>query len=174
MDITVLSPDCIKIKGKQASFIVDPGSLTVKNSGDAVILLKDSNETFNSSKIEGCRVIINGQGEYEVSSAKISGTRFNKDLFYKIQMDDLAIILAKADLLEKIKDKISGNDVLVIYVNKEIDESVVAAIEPKIAVFYGSKSSEILQTLSKDMQRSSKVSTTKDKLPEELGMILLE
>lgn len=173
MEISILSPGCIKIKGKRSSFIVDPQSLKTKNNADAVIFLKGK-EDFNPAKVEEYRVIVRGGGEYEVAGVKISASRVNQDLAYEIQADGLKILLAKTSSVEKVKEKMSGYDVVILNADSVVDQSFITALEPKSVIFYGENSQATAGALSKEIKPVSKFTIVAEKLPAEMETILLQ
>lgn len=173
MEILILTKGCIKIKSKKASFIVDPINLKMKNTADAIIFLDREEVNFDEEKIEGFRVIVNSPGEYEISNIKISGTSLGKEMIYEIQTDGLKMLLAKSQTLEKLKEKRSGYGIVVLGVNSEVDQSLIAGLESRTVVLYPLDGENILQMLGKEIKSMSKYTITFDKLPEETETVLL-
>lgn len=170
MDISLLSPDCLKIKGKNSSIIVDPQTLRQKVAADTVLLLGKND--FDPSKIEGARVVIEGPGEYEISGMKISAFGEGGELVCEIWVDGVKLLLGRVEGVEKAKDKIKENDVAILQVDSKSDQSLLAQVSPKIALFYGEKAKEIV---SADFQAEpvSKVTIKADHLPEEMQVMVL-
>lgn len=173
MEISTLAKGCIKIKGKKASFIVDPMNLRIKNTADGVIFLNKEEVSFEEVKIEGLRVIIQGSGEYEVSNVKISGTNYGKEMIYRIQVDGLKILLAKSQTLEKLKEKMTGYEIVILGVNSEVDQSLITSLESRAVILYPLDGENILEMLGKEVKSMSKYVTALDKLSEETEIILL-
>ncbi len=73
MDISIIGNQSIKLKGKQATFIVDPTKEMPKTAADAIILLNGL-ENMDISRVTDSRITIQGAGGYEVGGVKISGT----------------------------------------------------------------------------------------------------
>jgi len=174
MDVTLLSENSIKIKGKKAAFIVDPEKGMQKNNADAIILLKKDSPDL--TRVDDYRVIIDGPGEYEVGRVKISGIKSGEDTVYSLIVDNVEVLLGKVSALANIADKIQEHKVAILDVDLEIKESVITAVEPRLAILYGEKASEGAKTLGKDessIQRAKKISFNEDKLPEEMGVAVL-
>lgn len=181
MDVSILSKNSIKIKGKKAAFIVgapmEKGGLefSIKNkvAADAVLLLNRTG-IFDTSKIEEQRVVIKGPGDYEISGAKVSALNTNNDLVYIIHIDGIDALLGSTDAVKRIKEKINEQKVAILYSNSEIDQSLITAIEPKAAVFFGEKAEECLKALGKEIKPVAKFSVSADKMPAEMEIALLE
>lgn len=174
MDVTLLSKNSIKIRGKKASFIFDPSSDIAKNNADAVILL--SNEEPALGKVDEYRVVISGPGEYEIGRVKISGIRTGKDTVYSLLIDGIDVLVGKASDLGQMGDKNQEHKVAVIMIDSEIKEAVVTAVEPRLAILYGEKIDEALKALGKEkseVEVTKKLSFNEDKLPEEMGVAVL-
>lgn len=173
MEISYISPNCIKIKGKHSSLIIDPSSdLRSKVGADAIVLLCNFND-FNPNKIEDYRVLIKGEGEYEIAGIKISAARVDNNLIYNCQIDGINLLLAKTSTLEGIVDKLKEYEITVLNAESEINESLITSLEPKVALFYGEKAKEALKILGKEIKPVSKYVTTREKLPEETEVVLL-
>lgn len=176
MDITVVQKNIIKIKGKHSSLIVggvDNEPLKTKTQGDAMLFLKkDTN--FEDSKIEGCRLIIKGPGEYEISGVKISVILAEENLVYDLEIDGLNIFLGTINGVKKIKDKLKEEKVAILYADSESDSSIITALTPRIAIFYGEKAADMIKTLGKAANPVSKYSTTLEKLPGEMEVVHLD
>lgn len=172
VDIAILGNQSIKIKGKQASFIVDPSREISKTSADAIILL-NGYDNIDTSRVTDSRIIISGAGGYEVGGAKVSGTTTAKGTLYRVTIDGVVIIVGKV-----AETKAEGfNTCQVAIVNTEdvdFNESFVTSLEPKITVLYGDKKSDCAKTLgAQSVTEVSKITVTKDKLPEKMEIIVL-
>lgn len=175
MEILTLTKDSIKIKGKISSFVVDPiVALRTKTQADAVIILTKQ-QNYETSKIEGGRVIIQSPGEYEVGGVKITGFRVNNDLNYNILIDGIDLLLTSSSSLAKQKEPTRDYHVLVLEADAVIDDSVIATFSPQMVVLYGEKSGELFASLGTTKKtKSSKITLKKEQLPEELEVVLLE
>lgn len=163
MEITTLSKTSIKIKGKNASLVIDPEkSISTKTKADAIILLSKPKD-YDNTKIEEHRVVIQAPGEYEVSGIKISAHRFNHDLVYQMSIDGLRIGLANSSSIENGKDKLSDLSVVILHATAPVDESAIAVLAPRLVILYGVESKD----------RLNKFSVTAERLPEEMETVLL-
>lgn len=170
MDISIVSKNSIKLKGKLATFIVDPSKEMPKIQADAVILL--NSDYIDVSRVGDFRIIINGAGEYEINGVKISGTTTPKGVLYKLLIDDLSIILGRTS--ESKTEGFSSCQIAVINTDAEFNESFVTALEPKITVIYGNAKAESAKVLGLENPTFvPKVTITKEKLPEKMEVIIL-
>lgn len=171
MDISIVGNQSIKLKGKQATFIVDPSKEMPKTDGDAIILLNGRNN-IDLTRVTDSRLIIDGPGGYEVGGIKISGTATPKGILYKLSVDDISVIVGRAT--ETKAEGFSSCQVLVINTDTDFNESFVTTLEPKIAVVYGDKKNESAKTLGLETATTTpKVTITKDKLPEKMEIFIL-
>ena len=171
MDISIIDGNSIKLKGKQATFIVDPSKQMPKTSADAVILL-DGEENIDVSRVTDSRIILNGQGEYEVSGVKIAGMKTPKGTLYKLSIDGISIILGFATELKT--EGFNACQVALINTGSDFNESFVTALEPKMTVLYGEQKLEAAKALGKESAIPvSKVTTSKEKLPVEMEVAVL-
>lgn len=175
-----------------------------KVSADAVLITHKHFDHSDISKVEGYRVLIEGPGEYEVGGAQIigipafhdksKGQERGKVTLYQIKMDGLSLVHL-GDLGEKLSDQqieeLNGVDILMIPVGGifTIDpptaSEVVTQLDPKIVIpmhylVPGLKSNllplgNFLKEMGKeDTKPQSKLVITKDKLPEEMEVAVLE
>ncbi len=173
MDVVQLSQNTLRIKGKNASIVVNPTTSISKTEADAILLLSSYvDQSF--AKIEGSRITLQGPGEYEVSGVKISTTRVNEELVASIELDGLKLLVGSGTSIEQIHDKIEGCEIGVINADNNFNYSVITSLEPRVLIVYGPKKEEAVKSLGKDTPIvSSKYSTTAEKLPEEMEVILL-
>lgn len=173
MDISILSKNCLKIKGKQVTFVVDPSKDTPKTAADAVLLLKPDSDT-NTLSITDTRIVISGPGEYEVGRTKISGAKTSDGIIYKLSVDGLDIILGASIDYSKLEGTFTTCQIVLLRVDNKLNEASITALEPKIAALYGDKRDEGAKTLSSQNQTNvSKLTLIKDKLPEKMEVIVL-
>lgn len=166
MDLTILDKNSIKIKGKKSSLVVDPTAKSPKTPANAVILLGKDGAV---DKVEGARLVVNDDGEYEVGGIKITGTsNLDSGVFYSLNVDNTQTILAKTSTIEKLTDTANEADVAILNVDSSLNESIIAALEAKVIVLYGEKASEGLKALGKqDLASIRKVTVGREKLPED-------
>jgi hypothetical protein len=175
MDITILDINFLRIKGKNASFVVDPETTKSKSKviGDAVIALKDI-QANRFPNIENYRVVIKHPGEYEVNGIMIAGKQSGDGIVYKIILDNVPIVLGKSSNISKVLDKIDSCQVLLLNVDSEVDQNIITSLEPNYAILYGEKSVEGVKNLGKkDAVAVSKFTLAKEKLPEGTTEIVL-
>jgi len=171
VDIAVIGKNNIKLKGRETTFVVDPTKDMPKTQAHAIILLNGF-ENIDTSKVTDFRIIINGAGGYEVGGSKISGTKTPKGTLYKILIDDVSIILGFAT--DAKLEGFNAPQVAVVNTSSDFNESFVMAMDPKIAVLYGEKKKESAKALgAENVSLVSKISITKDKLPEKTEIVVL-
>lgn len=171
VDIAIIESQCVKIKGKGVTFVVDPTSGMPKTPADAVILLNGKNN-MDVSRVTESRIIIDGPGGYEVSGAKISVTTTPKGILYRLSVDGIDIIIGRS--IEAKVEGFNSCQVLVVNADAEFSESFVTALEPKIVVLYGEKKAESAKTLgAESISIVPKVTIVKDKLPEKMEIVVL-
>lgn len=174
MDIAALSTSSIKIRSKHATFIVNPIKEIPKTSADAILLLNHDADT-SVQRVLDYRVVINGPGEYEIGSVKVSGILIDSGFVYTMFADGLFIILGKASNVSKIKDSnISPCSIAVLNVDDSLSDSSITSLDPKVVVLYGSGKEEGAKTLGKAGTVSiQKFTISKDKLPQETEVVVL-
>ncbi|MBI2613299.1 MAG: hypothetical protein HYW62_00785 [Candidatus Levybacteria bacterium] len=171
MDITILGKTSIKLKGKRVSFIVDPAKDILKTSADAVILLNGQKD-IDTSRVTDSRIIINGAGGYEIGGVKISGTTTDKGTLYKISMEDILVIVGRS--AETKADGFNACQIAIVNTENDFNESFVTPLEPRLVVLYGEKKTESAKALGAESISSvTKITITKDKLPEKMEIVVL-
>lgn len=171
MDISIIGRNSLRFKGKRVILVVDPTEQLPKTSADAVIFL-NGKDGKSAAKVADYRVIIDGPGGYEVSGAKISGTRTSKGFFYRFLIDGINVFLGSGTDV-KMED-FNACQVAIIDTSNDFNESFVTALEPKIAILYGDKKAESAKTLgAENASAISKITITKDKLPEKMEVVVL-
>jgi hypothetical protein len=169
MEIAVLPKAALRIKGKNASFIIDPEDGKDYN---ASILVGKASDPSKSSSDE---VIIEGPGEYEIGGVKITGTRSNSAVIYSLKIDGIDVVLGKLSSLDAMHQKMKEHNIVVVLCNETGDASFLTSLTSNSVIFYGEKGLEIAQSIGKEnLQKMSKYTTAKDKLPQEVETIVLE
>lgn len=169
MEIAVLQNNSLKIKGKRASFVVDP---LEKFDYDGVIVL---NKTLDLLKIQDDAVVIYGPGEYEIGGVKISGMRSEGEVIYNLNVDDVEILLGKLSSLEKQQHKLKEQDIVVVYVDSMTNASFVTSLASNVVIFYGEQASELVGKFGKgNVATMQKYSGAAGKLPQEVETVILE
>ena len=171
MDISFVFKNCIKLKGKKTSFIIDPQAGMPEISAEAVLL---TGSAFDISRVPGSRLVINGVGEYEVGGSKISAVANTHDIIYRLSMDNLTVILGRTVDFSKLEGKFTACDIAIINVDDQFSESFVASLGPKIVVLYGERTGTGAKKLGlNNITSVVKLSIVKDKLPEEMQVVAL-
>lgn len=161
MDIIWFGQACFKLKGKNATVIIDPfdpefvGLKFPKNEVSDIVLTSHEHQDHNfAAGIIGEPKIFSGPGEYEVKGVTITGissfhdktegSERGKNTIFHVLMDGLNIIhlgdFGQTSLTEEQISAINTTDILLIPVGGvytiEAKEAVavVAQLEPKIVI----------------------------------------
>jgi hypothetical protein len=171
MEIAFLPGNSIRIKGKQATLIVDPADTKGKVTGDAALLLGDSHTQHVFREDVG--VVFQGAGEYEVKGVKITGFKAEGETMYTISVDGLSVFVGKVTSSIKAKDKLHEHDLAVLFADEVLPQATMGLINPNVILFYGEKAGENTKAFGKeDVSPVNKYVTTKDKLPQEKEFIV--
>ena len=216
VDIWWYGQSCFKVKGKNASVVLDPydheftGLRTLKIDSDIVCVSHDHQDHNNTQVVKGTAenrtpFIISGPGEYEISDVNIvgiesfhddkNGEERGKNTIYHVEIDEVNIIhlgdLGQKKLTQEQAEALSACDILLIPVGGIYTISardapdIIAQIEPKIVIpmhykFAGLKFdlddlSKFLTVMGKEkIEPVSKLSISREKLPEEVEIAVLE
>lgn len=164
VDIWWYGQACFRIKGKDASVVVDPyeseftGLKFPKLEANIVCVTHDHQDHNNSKAVAGIGetlpFVINGPGEYEISGVNIvgatsdhdekEGAERGKNTIYQVTIDEANIVhlgdLGQKKLTQGQIETLSGCDVLMIpvggvYTIEAKDApDIIASLEPKIVV----------------------------------------
>lgn len=171
MDVAILG-NALKIRSKNASFVVNPVKAISKVNADAIFVLGNNLE-IDTSRVLDHRIIINGPGEYEVGGVKISVVLGAEGLAYNLFLDNTTVVLGKVSDISKLQENIPSCQIALLEVDEDL-KSIVAKLEPKIVILYGDKKMDGLKLLGKEgIEPVQKFSTTKGKLPEEMEVVVL-
>lgn len=174
MEITLLPQNSLRIKGKQAAFIVDPASsVNLKTTADVAILF-NPNPVISIKGVENLHLVVQGPGEYEVGGAKVSTKKLGEDLASEIRIDNLNVYVVKDETLAEFHEKMQEHDIVVVFAKSTIDEAALSSLTPKVVVLYGEKAEEIAKAFGKEVQTTSKYQTTAEKLPGEMEVVVLQ
>ena len=170
MEIAIVSAESIRIKGKQTTFVVDPVATKAKVTADAVLFTKGSG--VDTASVEGSRLTIAGPGEYEIGGVKISGVKSGETTAYYLSLDGVTVLVSPTSML-KNKESLRDVDLVALQVDSVVDQSALATVANGVALFYGGQAAENVKGLGKEVQPVAKYVTTKDKLPQEMEIVLL-
>ncbi len=182
----------------------DTGLKFPKVEGDIVTISHNHKDHNQASLVEGNPQVFMGPGEYEVKGVKLFGlTAFHdaaggaergRNIIFQIEMDGLRIVHL-GDLGDKLNTEqaeiLSGADILMIPVggkyslNAKLAVDVIAQLEPFIVIpmhysvpklkFELEPVVNFLKEFGKeDTKPLPKLSISKDKVPEELEVVVLE
>ena len=171
MEIALLNPNSIRIKGKQGSIIVNPAQKVPEANGFIVF----GGAKIDHAKVNEGSVIISGPGEYEFSGIKVTGVKNGNETAYSIRVDRVEILLGIASVLEKEYSKLQEHNLVLLYTDAIVDASFVTSLATNIIMLYGEKAEETFRNFAKDGYKTeTKYSVTYDKLPLEVEKILLQ
>lgn len=157
MEITKISQDGFKIKGKKITVISDP-------LGKSMVLSGIDREEF----------VVPGPGEYEIGGVDI----FGEKEVYRVVIDDISICFFgdyEKKLSEAELDKIGTIDILLV--SSTVDGETIAKLEARVVIPCGKE--EGVAKFVKELGLEGAVSQpkyviSKDKLPETTTIIILE
>jgi len=170
MEIAKISDLGIKIKSKTALLGINPTEM--KSPFDAALFLQRSTGAADSS-IEGETIIIKGPGEYEIKGVKITGVGKGEDLGYVARIEGISVFVVKASSLTKSKELMEDCQILVLAADTPIEESLVAASGAQAVVVLGEHAQAVAKVLGKEVVPVAKYVVTKDKLPTETEVTIL-
>ena len=91
-----------------------------------------------------------------------------------MRVDGIDILLGKGETISLLKDTPIDYQIVIVYITQQIGDSVIAAISPKVTIFYGDSAMEAAKTFGKEtVAPVSKYITTAEKLPAEMEVIVL-
>ncbi len=172
MEIAILNGNGLRIKGKQATLVVDPGETKGKVTADATLLLGVS----QTSRLfqEDLGVVFQGPGEYEVKGIKITGFKAEGETMYTLTVDGLSVFVGKVTSSIKAKDKLHEHDVAVLFADEVLPQATMGLLNPSAIVFYGEKTADNTKAFGKEaVAPTNKYTTSKDKLPQETEFVIL-
>jgi len=159
-----LGDSSFEIKGSEASVQID----------EKKVVIEGASEPFT----------VFGPGEYEVSGVRVFGIKNGKATLYLVEIDGLS--LAHLDNLDRKLEQsqieeLSSADILMIPVGKEgtinaeMATEVVASLEPKIVIPFGSVDKFLEQMGEKNVRREKKLKvSSKTSLPDDTEVVVLE
>ncbi len=171
MDISLLNHTCLRLKGKKVIFIIDPSLPMAKANADAILI---TGAVFDTSKVVDYRVVVNGAGDYEIAGVKINGHKIENGSVYRLSIDNLSVIAGKASDISKLGEKVGTSDIIMLNTTNDFNESQITSLSPKIVVIYGDNKDNCAKKLGiQNLSTVDKLSITKDKLPQDLQVIVL-
>ena len=185
MDIYFFGLTAVRIRGKKTAIVLDPfskekaGKRFEKTEADAILLTSKNTSTTSLDQIENYRVVIDGPGEYEVGGVSINGISMGNATIYAIKMDGIVLLhLGKHDkaFSDSQIEKLPAADIVFTPASKEIADTL-AKLEPKIIIpmYEDGALESFLKEIGKDsIKPQSKLTVTREKLPAEMEVVVLE
>lgn len=172
MEIAFLHQNTLKIKGKQATLLIDPTDTKGKITADASLLLGTTQTTALFREDIG--VTFQGPGEYEVKGVKVTGFKAGGETMYTISVDGMSVFVGKVSSSIKAKDTLHEHDVAVLLADETMPQATMGHLNPHVILFYGEKAEETAKAFGKEgLAPVNKYVTTKDKLPTETEIAIL-
>jgi L-ascorbate metabolism protein UlaG (beta-lactamase superfamily) len=175
MEITHLGNTSFRLKGKIATLITDPAVAKLPKHVMADIV------TGSAGEVEGSPYVINGPGEYEIKGVGVIGRTIEKNTMYRIEIDGLSIVHlgdVNRTLSTEEVDSLDGVDILMIPVSGSATVPVINEIEPSIVIpmrYSRDELAAFLKEIGKeDVVPQPKLIVTRDKLPEQMQVVILE
>jgi L-ascorbate metabolism protein UlaG (beta-lactamase superfamily) len=158
MEITWLGHSCFRLRGKDATIVMDPagkatGYTISRPTADIVTVSHDHEGHNNVAGVAGSPRVLRGPGEFEVSSVLIMGIRtfhdddkgkkLGKNTAYVLELDDVRVChlgdLGHVPTAEQVEE-LSGVDILLTPVGGKntigatAAAEVVSLLEPKLVI----------------------------------------
>jgi len=153
MEISKVSNSSIKIKGKNASVVIDPSGKV-----DAEVVIASSlKDTLAIDKVEGKRLVISGPGEYEVGGISITGKDTKGGVSYQL-LEQVKVLFAPSSALSYVPDD-EDFDALVIKLTGEVSKDAFAPINAKCVVLLGDIS--LTHMKADEVESASKINLKK-------------
>jgi L-ascorbate metabolism protein UlaG (beta-lactamase superfamily) len=200
LDITYLGHSAFRLRGKDVTIVTDPppGS---KIQADIVTLTRTDGKQPATDELGAATRLVAGPGEYEVADVLIAGVATATEpsvgalsTAYVFRFDDLAVCHlggARAKLTPQQIEEIGNVDVLLVPVggngllNAAAAAEVVHQLEPKLVIPMEYRIDGMAperepvdhfcrEMGTKEFAAESKVSVTKNTLPSEVRVIVLE
>jgi hypothetical protein len=153
MEIQLLSPGSIKIKGKNASVVFDP---TSKADAEIVIATK-ALDTLTLDRVSNTRLIVSGPGEYEAGGISISGKKVKDKMIY-VFTESLKVAVVNSEIAGELPDD-EDFDAVVVHVDTNFSDEVLGPISTKCIVLYGDLAQATVK--SENTEKTNKVNLKK-------------
>ncbi len=165
MEIIFVSEKALRLKSKTATFGIFGRDEKEKTVLDAIF-------SFGQATLDGETVIFTGPGEYEVKGVKITGE--GKDILrgFSGRIENMQVFIGQASTLGDPKD-LPEADVAIIRADVSMELKPIANLGAHLVVLSGPEALKIAQQLQPDIQEVSKVAIIKDKLAEDMQVVVL-
>lgn len=166
MEIALLPKSVLRLKGKTATFALNPQTTVAANA----ILMFNPGAENNSEDA----VVLNGAGEYEIGGVKITGLRNEKSVLYSMNVDGLEVVAGSIALLSQLQHKLKEHNIVVVNCDEITDASFLTSLAVNAVLFCGENASVVAQGFEKEkLQTTNKYTASLGKLPAEIETILL-
>jgi hypothetical protein len=166
MEIALMQKSMLRLKGKHATFVVNPQDETDAN---AAFFLDDTLPSVKTANT----VMIHGAGDYEIGGVKITGTRGEKGILYSLNIDGVDLIVGRIDQLAAMQHKIKEHSIVIALSNEVANASFLTSLASSVVVVYGDKAGETVKGFEKEIAQVTKYTATAGKLPTEIETVLL-
>lgn len=166
MEIAMLPKSVLRVKGKTATFAVNPQISVAANA----VLMFDPGAENDSEEA----VVLSGAGEYEIGGVKITGLRNEKSVLYSMNIDGVEIVVGSIALLSAMQHKLKEHNVVVVNCDETADASFLTSLAVNAVLFCGENAAVVAQGFEKEkLQKTNKYAASLGKLPAEMETILL-
>ncbi|HEX2172931.1 MAG TPA: MBL fold metallo-hydrolase [Dehalococcoidia bacterium] len=167
MDIHWLGHSCFRLRGRDATVLIDPypgsvgGQALARQSADILCLTNPHPNHAHRTIVEGAPPVLTGPGEYEIKGVLITGLGTTRrasegtlpNTAYLIEMDDVGVChlgdLSRA-MTNDLKEQLGSVDVLLIptgghcTIDAAAAAETISLIEPRIVIpmHFGSTASD--------------------------------
>ena len=170
MEIALLYKNCLRIKGKRATFVVDPSKQDKVVYNAAMVVAQPAERLY----VHPDTVVIEGPGEYEIAGVKMSAIN-DGAIVYNLVVDGVEIYLGKISSFEKMQHKLKEQHVVIAYADSMLNASFVTSLSTNVIIFYGDRATELAASIGKEKSEAvGKYSITHDKLPQVVETVVLE
>lgn len=167
MEIALLNKSALRLKGKSASFVVNPQDAI---SANAALFLDDSYPEVASED----SVMLQGAGDYEIGGVKITGFRGSKGIFYSMSIDGIDVVVGTIENLAAMQHKVKEHNLVVVRCDEPASASFLTSLATNVVLFYGAKAEEVATSFEKDnLKQTNKYTIAAGKLPTEVETVLL-
>ncbi len=152
----------LRIKTKTGNFVIGADE-NLKNPSESnfFIMLNKNNNLDLTPKLSGA-------GDYEIKNIKISAFSKDENVSYLVKAEGIDVMILSSNSLG-IKDLVKQCQVLILRVEGKINAESVASMDPNMVILWGSSLDEAVKILGKEAKTTgSKISVTRDRLPSEL------
>lgn len=153
MEISFIAPDSLKIKGKNASVVFDPGG---KADAEIVVATKPL-DALSFEKVNGVRLIISGPGDYEAGGISVSGKSQKGQVIYTIT-EGMKIAFSDSKTADLLPDD-EQYDAVIIHVTDAFLDETLSSVSAKTILLYGDLS--LATVKSENTEKAAKVNLRK-------------